>query len=123
MRSASWQVRADSSRPHLSGPPAVRLRCHARPASTYRAGPDRLANPVELVQLVGCPRSGVGWSAAAGQRLGGFGHASFAGQGLTQQHFDLSGDAAVLIARPPSQRVVYIGVDAQQHLFAFAGHV
>jgi hypothetical protein len=55
--------------------------------------------------------------------LGVFGHPTCAGEGLAQEHLDVRVDAAELICRPPGERVVHIGVDAEQDLFAALAHV
>jgi hypothetical protein len=42
---------------------------------------------------------------------------------LTKQHLDLRVDAAKLVGCPSGQRIVHVGIDAQQDAFTRLAHV
>jgi len=50
------------------------------------------------------------------------GHPARIGKGLPQQHLDLRVEAAELIRRPPTQRVVYGWIEAEQDRLAIPVH-
>jgi hypothetical protein len=68
-------------------------------------------------QDIGRPRP-----AAPGHRPRFSGHPAGVIEGASQQHLDLSVEAAELVSRPPGQGVVDRWVDTQQNLLALGTH-
>ena len=62
------------------------------------------------------------WPTSARQRSSILGHPARIGKGLPQQRLDLCVEAAELIRRPPTQRVMHGRIEAEQDRFAIPGH-
>jgi hypothetical protein len=62
------------------------------------------------------------WPTAARQRGSMLGHPARIGQGSAQQHLDLCVEAAELIRRPSTERVVHGRIEAKQNWLALSVH-
>jgi hypothetical protein len=51
------------------------------------------------------------------------GHPAGVVEGAPKEHLDVGVEAAELVSGPPSQGVVDLRIDPQQHLFALTSHV